>query len=108
MTLKDCTKDELIFIINNFKKYAFSQGDYYLSQCLHDVEHRRFLKRQEEADRQAVISHQSRQAYFEFLKKYEGTKLSEIPPEEFERAKGLLDAAEKADQKYMRLINNVK
>lgn len=108
MTLKDCTKEELIFIIDNFKRYAFSNGDYYLTQCLHDVEHQRFLKRQKEADRQAEISHNNRQAYIEFLKEHEGKKLSEIPPEEFERAKVFLAAAEKADRKYMLLISNIK
>lgn len=107
MTLKECTKQELIFIINKFKKYAFSQGDYYLSRCLHDVEYQRLIKRQEEADKQSEVAYQSRLAYLEFIKKYEGQKLTDIPEEEIKRANELLKTADRADKKYMQLTNEI-
>lgn len=50
MTLKDCTKEELIFVIKRLQFYSLS-SDYYVRRALCDVEEEREHRRLEEARR---------------------------------------------------------
>ena len=105
MTLKDCTKEELISIIDRFKDYAFDNGEYYLCRCLREIEHERELKRLDEADRWSEIAYQKRLAYCDLIRKYEGQKLTDIPSEVSQKAVALLKEAEAADKKYAHLVS---
>ena len=46
----------------------------------------------------------ARKQYCEFLKKYEGKKLTDIPPDEVNKAVELLKIADYNDQEYFKLI----
>ena len=107
MTLKECTKEELIFIINRFKFYAFSQGDYYLQNCLHDLEYKRVKKKIDEAENWSKVADGCRQRYIEILKKHEGKKLVDIPLSDLKEAEQCLKDAERADKKYNELMKKV-
>lgn len=107
MTLKECTKEELMFIINRFKHYAFSQGDYYLQRCLHDLEYERAKKKIAEAENWSKVSDSCRQRYIEIMKKYEGAKLIDIPISELKEAEQCLKDAERADKKYVKIMKEV-
>ncbi len=106
MTLKDCTKQELLHIIDRFKDYAFDNGDYYLKRCLHEVERERAITRLNEADKWSDIAYQKRMAYLDLIKQYEGQKLTDIPSEVSQKAVALLKEAEAADKKYAQLMKN--
>ena len=105
MTLKDCTKKELLFIINRLKGLAFPNGDYFVSGCLREIEQQRELKRLNEADKWSEIAYQKRLAYCDLIKQYEGQKLTDLPREVGQKAVALLKEAEEADKKYARLMN---
>ena len=107
MTLKECTKEELLFIIERFKNYAFSQGDYWLHRCLHDLEYERVRKKLTEAEQWSQVADSCRQKYVAILKKYEGKRLIDIPISEIKEAEQCLIAAEKADKKYDELMKEV-
>lgn len=104
MTLKECTKEELIYIINRLTDRQFSSNAYYVEGILIDIEHKRSLKKISEAENWAIISHDARMKYSEFLKKYEGKRLVDIPTDEILKAEELIKTAERADKKYMQLM----
>ena len=104
MTLKECTKEELIYIINRLTDRPFEGNGYYVKRILIDIECKRELKKIEEAGKWAEISNDARTKYCEFLKKYEGVRPLDVPLNEINKAAELLKTAEKADKKYNKLM----
>lgn len=103
MTVKDCTKDELIYIIDRLTLL----DKYRLNTILHEVEYNRIKKKLAESERWSQISDSCRQKYIEILKKHEGKKVVDIPLSELKKAEQLLKDAEKADKEYTKLIKEV-
>ena len=103
MTLKDCTKEELIWII----KRLTILDKYYLDRTLSDLEYERIKKKLAEAERWNQVADSCRQSYIEILKKHEGKKLIDIPINEIKEAERLLKDAERADKEYDKLIKEV-
>ena len=103
MTLKDCTKEELIFIIQRMSLF----DKYYLETALNDLEFERVKKKLADAERWSQIADDCRTKYIGFLKRHEGRKLTDIPISEIKEAERLLKDAERADKEYNRLIKEV-
>lgn len=104
MTLKDCTKEELIYIIKRLTDRPFESNDYYVKRILIDLEYKREQKKFEKAENWAIIANDARMKYCSFLKKYEGVRLLDIPIEDLKEADELLKTAERADKEYNKLI----
>lgn len=103
MTLRDCTKEELIFVIKRLQFYSLS-NDHCVRRALCDVEEERERRRLEEARRLADVRLQNLQQYNELLGAYEGKPLAEIPQDVRDRAGAALEQYEAADRKWMRLM----
>lgn len=103
MTLKECTKDELIFIIERLTRF----DKYHLKTVLHELEYKRVKVKFSEAERWGKIADNCRQQYIEILKKHEGKKLIDIPVQEIKAADQCLKEAQKADEKHNKLIKEV-
>lgn len=103
MKLKDCTKDELIFVIERLQLYNPSQK-HFLFRALNDVEMRRKEKKFDEAKRISAYSSQKRQEYIDLLAPYEGKRLGDIPTSVLERADAAMKEAQKADSKWNRIM----
>lgn len=103
MTLKDCTKQELIFIIERLSFF----NKPHLKSLLHDVEYGRVKKKLAEAERWSEVADSCRQRYFEIMKKYAGKKLTDVPMSDIEEADKALKDAEKADKQYDKLMKEV-
>ena len=104
LRLKDCTKLELLFIIQQFKFHCGSSGEYYLTQALGDVQMQRLEARHTEADRLSALSYRKRQEYITLLSPYEGAQLSEIPLPVLEAADAAMKEAHAADRKWANLM----
>ena len=104
MTLKDCTKEELIFVIKRLQFYGLTTGDYYIRRALCDVEERREDKKHAEAMRLAAYSHQKRQEYIDLLTPYEGKPLIDIPDSVIKKADAAMKEAQKADRQWNKLM----
>lgn len=102
MTLQDCTKEELIFIINNiFDNYFFIDHRHdIIDACLDDVRHQRTLKLLADADIWNKLAADSRRKYFDLLKKYGGEPCVTIPTEVLKRINTHLADARYADRKW--------
>lgn len=104
MTLDDCTKDELKWVINQLiTKYFFQNGKYRLKSVLNELEWRRVEAKLEEAEHYAQIAHDKRAEYCDLVRKYEGVPLLKIPNGVLARCMQLLKEAEEADAKWEKL-----
>lgn len=91
MTLKDCTKEELIFVIERLQFYGIDSGDYYVRRALSDVEERRDERKIERMRRLTKLADAKNREYTELLAPYEGQPFINIPDEVLRKA----DAAQK-------------
>lgn len=66
MKLKDCTKEELLFVIERLQLYNLSD-DYYIQRVLCDVKERRASRKLEEARRLSALFSQKWQEYIDIL-----------------------------------------
>ena len=103
MKLKDCTKDELIFVIERLQLYNPSQK-HFIFRALNDVEMRREEKKSDEAKKVSAYAHKKRQEYIDLLAPYEGKRLGDIPTSVLERADAAMKEAQKADSKWNRIM----
>ena len=103
MTLNNCTKKELISII----KQLTWLNDSHLKTILISVEYERVKEKIKKAEHYSEIADSNREKYIEFLKKYSGSKVTDIPTDEIEQAEQHLKAAEKADKEYNKLMKEV-
>lgn len=103
MTLKDCTKEELIFVIKRLQFYTLSD-QYYVQRALNDVAMRREEQKHEEARRMSDIQFQKRQEYVDLLTPYEGKPIKDIPLDVIVRADAAMKESRAANKKWMKLM----
>lgn len=108
VTLKDCTKEELIFIIKRLQFYSLSGDSYYVDRALRDVEDERESKRFAEAKRLSSYAAQKRQEYIDLLAPYEGKRILDIPDSVIKKADAAMKAAREADSKWNKLMGITK
>ena len=87
MTLNQCTKEELLFIIKRmaFRSY-FKRDQEEIKYLLSEVIYERQKKLLKEADNWNTISTDCRNKYIEILKPYEGKRVIDIPIEAVKEA----------------------
>lgn len=103
MKLKDCTKEELIFVIERLQLYNPSQR-HFLFRALNDVEMWREEKKLAAAEKLATLSNKKRQEYIDLLAPYEGKRLIDIPDSVLEKADAAMKEAQKADSKWNKIM----
>ena len=96
MKLKDCTKDELIFVIERLQLYNPSQK-HFIFRALNDVEMWREEKKSDEAKKVSAYAHKKRQEYIDLLAPYEGKRLGDIPTSVLERADAAMKEAQQME-----------
>lgn len=78
MTLKDCTKAELLWIIDRLRNRGLYRLDTIISIALNDLEYQREQKKLDEADRLNEESARLRQQAAELLTPYEGKSILDV------------------------------
>lgn len=99
MTLKQCTKDELLYIFNQLQEHYLFNIDYHVKLCLSDIEYQREMKKI------AEYSFAKRTEYLKILEPYEGKKIVDIPLAILKKADKCLKEAQEADKKYQKLMS---
>ena len=108
MTLKDCTKEELMHIINYITgRYFPTNKDYYIESALGEVKYQRDKKKLDKAEELNKLSTKKRYEYIDLLKPYEGKKYIDIPFDVLNKASALIREAEKADKEYDKILAEV-
>lgn len=103
MKLKDCTKEELIFVIERLQFYSLCGGEY-VKRVLCVVEEQREERKLEEARRLAALQNQKMQEYISLMRPYEGRSLMDVPEDVLNRADAAIKAARSADMKWRKLM----
>lgn len=104
MKLKDCTKEELIFVIERLQFYGLTAGDYYISRALCDVEERRESQRNEEANRLSKLANEKHLEYLDLIRPYVGQPITSIPEEVIKRADAAQKECDAANLKWFKLM----
>lgn len=85
---KDCTKEELLFFIENSMIYSQSDFDYKIKVYRSD-------KYSEMAQMEQENANKCMEEYMELSKKYDGCKYADIPKEDIIKMAGLSEKAQK-------------
>lgn len=103
MKLTDCTKPELIWVIEQAGKLSLGNTEYYINRALNDLQFQREMERIEKAEKLTEISRKATEEYVQLLKPYEG-KLSEVPLDVLRKADLAIKRSKEANEKYCRLM----
>lgn len=104
MTLSQCSKADLIWIINRLAQGPVGRNQ--VSSAMANLAYHKSMAALEKADGYAQLAAEKRQQYIDLLTPYTGMSFADIPLDVLDKAKQLLDAAEAADErweKYMKL-----
>ena len=104
MKLKDCTKGELLWVIDHMKKNSFGVIDHSIRNALDDLEYKREMDRIDQAKQLADTARKARMEYAELLKPYEGKKLTEIPLDVLKKADEAMRRAREVNKKWYRIM----
>lgn len=102
MTLEQCSKTDLIWVINRMCMYSLGKRE--LNHALDDLAYEKEKARIDEANKYAQVAHEKRQAYINLLKPYDGMKFVDIPMLVLEKAAELQKQADAADRKWAKLL----
>jgi hypothetical protein len=103
MTLNECTREELIFVIKRLSWMNKSE----VERALCDVEYERVKKKLAKAEEWGETADNWRAKYIELLSKCGGKPLIDIPVETIEEMEKCLLEAKKADEQYDKLMKEV-
>lgn len=104
MKLSQCSKTDLLWIIDRLRMMRLSGFDSYLNRALSDLLFKKTEERLDAANKYMEISCQKRQEWIELLAPYVGLPIKDIPLQVLEQADALLKAAQAADKKWGKLM----
>ena len=100
MTVKQCTREELIRVIDRLC-FLHTANGFLLQRVLCEIERERFEKQAVESDRLNKLSCEKRTAAINLLKPYR--TYAEAPLDVLEKAQALFKEADKADAAWYKL-----
>ena len=103
LTLGDCTKADLLWIIKYMIRFGGSD-DYYLQRALNQLWYEKEKQRIDEGDKYLEISNAKLSEYFSLMQQHQGKSFLEIPDGVLEKAAQLLKEAEAADKKWRKSL----
>jgi hypothetical protein len=106
MTLNECTKEELIFIIKRIAGICCPnpiQQERKIQVFLDEIEYKRTEKLYAEADGWSKKSAEYRRKYADLVEQYEGD-INGMPADVYKEAQALLYRAQFVDEKYAECI----
>ena len=104
MTLKDCTKAELLWLIDWMCTHSMFRHDIEIERALNALEFEREQKKLDEADRLNEESARLRQQAAELLTPYEGKPILDVPADVLDYASAILEGAQMLDKKWCKLM----
>lgn len=105
MKLSQCTKAELIWVIEQAEKLSLGDIHYWLDRALDDLKYKREMERIDKAKKLCEIANKAAQEYVELLKPYEGKKITDIPLDILKKADSALKRSRKANEMWAKLMS---
>lgn len=105
MTLSQCSKAELLWVINRIKMLmGMNSVELYINRALNDLWYEKQKRRINEAEAVAAMADAKRREYIDLLKPYEGKKIVDIPIDVINHADSLIKEARKLDERWKKLM----
>ena len=105
LVLQDCTKSDLIWIINRvLQMTTFNKDDYYINRALSDLRYEKENKAIDEAEKIAEQSRKKWDEYLAILVPYDGKPFKDIPLDVLTRAQSVYDEAIALDKKWIKIM----
>lgn len=104
MTLSDCTKTDLLWVINQLCSRYLFDGEYCLEQTLTDLSFKKEQDRLDRAREYAEIADTARKRWVELMAPYDGWRLLDIPVGVIRQADAAMQEAKDADNKGRQLM----
>ena len=105
LTLNDCTKADLIWIINRvLQMTTLNKADYYINRALSDLSFEKENKAFNEAEKVNNQCKQKWDEYIAILAPYDGKPIKDIPLDVLHRAQVVYDEAVALDKKWTKLL----
>lgn len=104
MKLKDCTKDELLFIIGYLEQCGPGHYSHYINRALIEVTASRERKKLDRADELNEVIMQKLEEYSALVAPYDGKPLRDMPDEVVRKAARLLGEMKKAEAEWRRFM----
>lgn len=102
MTLKDCTKEELLTIIDRLM--FFSPNAYHVDRILGDLESERNERKYDKAGALLKTIREKTQAYIDLIGPWEGKPVMQIPQSVLNKGAQLLSEKENAEREWAKLM----
>lgn len=108
LTLQDCTKSDLIWIINRvLHMTAFNNAAYYINRALSDLSFEKEKQAFDEANKIAEQSKRKWDEYIAILALYDGKPIKDIPLDVLGKAQNVYKEALVLDKKWNKLMGIV-
>ena len=107
MKLSDCTKAELLWVIQRAKEHSLGSINGYLDHALSDLHWKRAQDRLKRAEALSQEADQARGRFVELMRPYDGNRYLDIPRDVLEAAKTAIQRADKLDREYLKLMREV-
>jgi len=105
LTLHDCTKADLIWIIHRvLQMTSFNNHDHYINRALSDLSYEKEKKMLDEAQRISDQSKQKWDEYIAILSPYDGKPIKDIPVDVLNRAASAYNEALVLDKKWTKMM----
>lgn len=104
MTLSQCSKEDLLWVIKRLCNGNLGRGQYDLERALIDLDYEKEKSRINEAEKYNNLADEKRREYIALLKPYEGARFIDIPLEVLEKADKALKESKKAEEKFAKLL----
>ena len=104
MTLSECTKADLLWIIKRIQERYLHDGVYAVLRALGDLNLEKARQRYDEADRINHLADEKRREYVKILSAYDEMRIIDIPLPVLEQADKLAKEAQELDRKWNKLM----
>lgn len=104
MKLSDCTKADLLWVIEQLCDRYLFDGEYCLEQTLTDLSFKKEQDRLDRAREYAEIADTARKRWVELMAPYDGWRLLDIPVDVIRQADAAMQEAKDADNKWRQLM----
>jgi len=100
MTLSQCTKADLLWIVKRLQMRCRYDVDLALTDLAYEKEKERIA----EAEKYCKLADKKRKEYIEIMRPYDGKRLIDIPLTVLNRADEVIKEAQSADEKWAKLM----
>ena len=107
MKLRDCTKAELLWVIQRAREHSLGSINGYIDHALSDLRFQRAEDRLKRAEELSKEADQARGKFVELMRPYDGKRYMDIPRNILEAAKAAIQRADKLDREYLKIMREV-